>query len=192
MKIPMRPLRIAPAVIVLLVVLAACTSTTPKVSTQSSKPPIAPTTPMPHPSPSPLRTIGGCGATKIQQGGTVPAWTASAMSGFTGDPGPYVVSAEANVVGILMGYPFHAGTSSNPTSKILWIVREPRNGQQLKVDGHPVGATTPTGHADAADDSSPGEIYPSIVDMPTPGCWHLTLTWDGNTATVDLPYGPPK
>lgn len=29
---------------------------------------------------------------------------------------------------------------------------------------------------------------PSIIDMPTAGCWQFTLRWSGHTDTVDLPY----
>ncbi len=37
-------------------------------------------------------------------------------------------------------------------------------------------------------DSSPGEIYPSYVNVPTAGCWHLTLHWAGHTDWIDLHY----
>jgi hypothetical protein len=36
------------------------------------------------------------------------------------------------------------------------------------------------------DDASPGEIYPSIVDLPAAGCWRLTLRWSGHAASIDL------
>jgi hypothetical protein len=129
----------------------------------------------------------GCGSTPILRG-ALPAWTTSA-----GPPGdvPYVVSADGNVVGILYGYPFRAGTPTGRVSKVLWVVREPRGGSPLKIEGHPVGAASPTGHAEVPADAGPGEIYASVVDMPVPGCWHLTLTWNGNTAAVDLPYRDP-
>ena len=39
--------------------------------------------------------------------------------------------------------------------------------------------------------SGPGEIYPSFVDVPLPGCWTFTLRWHGHTDTIDLPYGLP-
>src|ERR1700704_5272742 len=35
-----------------------------------------------------------------------------------------------------------------------------------------------------------GEIYPSIVDVPRPGCWHVTLRWGPNTAELNLNYQP--
>jgi hypothetical protein len=37
--------------------------------------------------------------------------------------------------------------------------------------------------------SSPGEIYPSEVDVPSPGGWHFDLRWGKNKASVDLVYG---
>jgi len=36
--------------------------------------------------------------------------------------------------------------------------------------------------------SGPGEIYPSIVDVPQPGCWRFDLSWSGHRATVYLEY----
>jgi hypothetical protein len=29
---------------------------------------------------------------------------------------------------------------------------------------------------------------PSIVNLPTPGCWRLTLGWAGQVDTLDLRY----
>jgi hypothetical protein len=36
------------------------------------------------------------------------------------------------------------------------------------------------------DNSSPGEIYPSYVDLPTPGCSVLTLRWSSHSGTIDV------
>jgi hypothetical protein len=42
-------------------------------------------------------------------------------------------------------------------------------------------------------DFSPGEIYPSEVSVPHPGCWDFTLTWTNRTDTVVLPFtAPPR
>ena len=93
------------------------------------------------------------------------------------------------MVGMLFGAPLRAGSRDDGRSnKILWISREPRNGATLEITG-----TSERGGSMSASqsaDASPGEIYPSIVDVPAPGCWHLNLAWGPNTATVDLYYGP--
>jgi hypothetical protein len=36
--------------------------------------------------------------------------------------------------------------------------------------------------------SSPGNIYPSDIEVPAPGCWRFTLAWHRHTDTVDLWY----
>ena len=38
--------------------------------------------------------------------------------------------------------------------------------------------------------SGPGEIYPTIVEVPFVGCWHVELAWGPNTDAVDLIYLP--
>ena len=128
---------------------------------------------------------GGCDKTPLWAGAH-PGWTDSANppAGI-----PYAASHEGNLVAVLFAQPLRAGTGiENPANKILWIAREPRNGAELKLvlrrtdgTGEPVESVEPA-------DSSPGEIYPSIVDVPTPGCWSVTATWDVNTATLELAY----
>jgi len=31
---------------------------------------------------------------------------------------------------------------------------------------------------------------PSLVDLPAPGCWRLTLSWWGRRDSLDLKYHP--
>jgi hypothetical protein len=108
----------------------------------------------------------------------------------TGPAGvPYVLSTEGNLVGVLFGAPLAAGTRSDGrTNKVLWIVREPRGGSPLRLTGRPTTGDAPTVTLERAPDSYPGEIYPSMVDVPVPGCWRFTASWNGHTATVDLAY----
>jgi hypothetical protein len=133
------------------------------------------------PAASPLP--GGCGTTPLRSGG-LPAWTASA-----GPPDlPSVMSHEGNLAGVVFGHPLMSPPAqSGRQNKILWIVREPRNGSDLVLTLTPAGGgrevtlTEPPG-------SSPGEIYPSIVDVPAPGCWEVVAEWDGHRATLELSY----
>ena len=39
-------------------------------------------------------------------------------------------------------------------------------------------------------DSEPGEIYPSGVDLPKPGCWHVALAWGSHRASIDVEVHP--
>jgi hypothetical protein len=118
----------------------------------------------------------------------LPDWTASAASPDLGEQG-FVLSREGNVVGVLFVTPLIAGERTDgANNKILWIMKEPRNGSVLHIDAHLVGDNTAGGSYDLPPNSSPGEIYPSIIDVPEPGCWRLNLSWDGNNATVDLEY----
>lgn len=113
-----------------------------------------------------------------------PAWTLSA--GSLG--APIAVSDQNNAAAFHFGS-LRAGHPTNPTNKILWVVREPRNGQTLHVAAVD-GSTTPTVTYTFPANSSPGEIYPSIVDVPASGCWRFSLQWNGHHADLSLPYAP--
>ncbi len=102
---------------------------------------------------------------------------------------PYFITSPASAAGFLFAYPLRAGSVSNPNNKILWVVGVPRDGSDLHVTGHPQNATTPTMDQSFPANSSPGEIYPSIVNVPTAGCWHFDLSWGKNKTSVDLVYG---
>ncbi len=127
---------------------------------------------------------GGCGATVLYTGASED-WTASA-----GGPTDLVqaTSHDGNAVAFLFGNPLRAGEPENPANKILWVVKQPRGVSDLDITGHPLDADQPTVSQSEAADSSPGEIYPSIVNVPSAGCWHFTLEWNGNTDSIDLPY----
>ena len=127
---------------------------------------------------------GGCGSTPLYRGASLP-WTRSA-----GGPTELVQATahKGDVVAYLFGYPLRAGHPEDPANKILWVVRLPRDGSELTVSGHPAG-TTATGVTEQFPaDSSPGEIYPSIVDVPAPGCWEFVLRWHGHVDRLELPY----
>jgi len=152
-------------------------------SQQPTAPTAAATTGPPTPAPSTI--AGGCGSTSILLG-SLPDWATSA-----GVPGPsrFVMAHEGNLLGVLFGERLVAPPLTNgPSNKILWISREPRDGSSLTLSlttpaaGAPVTVTQPA-------DSSPGQIYPSIVDVPVPGCWGVVAEWAGHRATLELSYG---
>jgi hypothetical protein len=130
---------------------------------------------------------GGCGTTQVFKGG-VPAWLDEAGAHNNPDFLPYVVASPANAAGFLFGYPLRALHPGGPSNKILWVVGLPRGGASLRITGHPAGASTPTIAVTQPADSSPGEIYPTIVDVPKPACWHFDLAWEGHRAAVELQF----
>ena len=138
-------------------------------------------------STQPTRTqkTRSCGSTSVRSDGRLPPWTRSAHppSGV-----PYALSTHGNVAAILFGNPLRSGHPTGHSNKILWIVREPRNGQPLHVTARPLHLASPSVQVVDAANSSPGEIYPLILDVPAHGCWHLMLEWDGNRAVIDLRY----
>jgi hypothetical protein len=174
----------SPVLVVALVVLVAgCTGhASPPTARATASSSAAPTGPTAAATGAGRGT--GCGGTPISPG-RPPAWTADA--GLPPDV-PYAVSREANVVAVLFGYPLRAGHRQDGVdNKILWDVREPRDGKPLHVTARPLAGGSAASLTFAAG-AHPGEIYPSVVDVPTPGCWRLTLEWNGHTATIDLPY----
>ncbi|HEY6958708.1 MAG TPA: hypothetical protein VI814_07785 [Candidatus Limnocylindria bacterium] len=129
---------------------------------------------------------GGCGTTQVWKG-SIPIELERAA----GDNAPHglpVVYADPPVLaGFVFGYPLRAGRPTDRSNKILWVVSGGRTGP-LTVDAHPADAPQPAVHLTFPDNSGPGNIYPSSIDVPTPGCWHVALAWSGHTAQLDLVY----
>jgi hypothetical protein len=99
------------------------------------------------------------------------------------------MSAEGNLIGMVG--PLPAGHPGEYANKILWVMREPRRGAALRLTIRPTGRPAPRITVNQPANSSPGEVYPSPVDVPTAGCWHVTAEWNNNRATLDLLYGRP-
>lgn len=118
----------------------------------------------------------------------VPSW-----AGDVGLPGisQYVMSDEGNAIAVIFPKTLVGGDRTDGASnKVLWVVREPRNLSDLTLEGTPVGGEEPGVSYVQEANSGPGEIYPSEIDVPKPGCWDFTLMWDGNVAHITLPYEP--
>jgi hypothetical protein len=160
--------------------LAGC-STAP-----ASSPPSPSGQPDANVPPGATVVAGGCGSTSIVKG-RVPAWLDEA--GAHNNPStPYALATPLHAAGFIFGYPLRSGHPENPSNKILWVVGLPRNGSSLEISGHPLGAAAPIVTVDRAADSSPGEIYPSTIDVPQSGCWHFDLAWAGHKASLELLY----
>ena len=124
---------------------------------------------------------GGCAGTPARIGGR-PAWAPDPADLRT----PYVLASPPTAVAILP-QPLRAGHPSNPSNKVAFGVRSPRAGTPLQIDAQPVAGGTPAVHAQApADVVGSGEIYITTLDLPTPGCWRLTLRWGAPRVTTTL------
>lgn len=128
-------------------------------------------------------TSGGCGATPLVLGST-PRWASSANPPRI----RYALAERGRAAGFLFGYPLMAGNPQPYSDKILWVVASPRDGMPLRLTGHPLHAATPVVSSTWPADSAPGEIYPSEIAVPAPGCWQFTLSWNGHSDTIDLWY----
>jgi hypothetical protein len=80
------------------------------------------------------------------------------------------------------------GTRSS--EKILWILpQRKRVGLRLAISGRKDGSSTVSYRrrlSEASSEQTPGHLYPSILDLPVPGCWKLTLRTGKVTATVSV------
>lgn len=158
-------------------------------SSISARPPTASPNASPAPSAQAAHIVpGGCGSTPLVSGG-IPSWLDDAGAHNNPTGLPYVVASPVHAAGFVFGYPLSAGHRQDPSNKILWVVGVPRAGSSLEITGHPLNALTPSVHVTQPANSTPGEIYPTIVDVPKAGCWHFDLAWSGNKTSVDLLYG---
>jgi hypothetical protein len=119
----------------------------------------------------------------------LPVW---ARGGFS-DPKPvmpFVTSASGNVVAILFADPLAAPPSKNPadpSNKVLWVWKN------LPADPTTLHATARlNGTGPAVTAGLPSPLGPSYVDLPSPGCWRLTLSWPDGSDTIDLSALSPE
>jgi hypothetical protein len=122
--------------------------------------------------------------------GVLPAW---ARGGFS-DPRPripHVVGRGGKIVAILFGYPLVSPPAKRRSNKILWVSRSAWRGQtDLRIRAQRMESDRPVGRPVAR--TLTGGPGPSIVDLPAPGCWRLTLRWGGRSDRLDLRYRPNR
>jgi hypothetical protein len=118
--------------------------------------------------------------------GVLPPW---ARAGFS-DPRPrmpHVLGRSGEIAAIVFGYPLLSPPSETRANKILWVSRrsiKPPDklgirAQRMRGDG-PVGQ-----HVVRVIVGGPG---PSYLNVPTAGCWRLSLQWSGRSDELDLDY----
>jgi hypothetical protein len=77
----------------------------------------------------------------------------------------------------------------NGGDKVLWV----SHGQQighLSISARPLDASSPVVVFDFPAASSPSGNYPSSIDLPSPGCWHLELTLGTARGSIDVMVAP--
>jgi hypothetical protein len=135
--------------------------------------------------------ITHCAATAIHHGAP-PAWTKGAWA--DSSPGfsvPYSVATGGRAAAFFFADPLRAGHPTDPANKVLWVVRQPRDGMPLTISARREGSRSPAVRISRPADSGPGEIYPSYVDLPQAGCWRLALAWGSHRAAIDVQVAAP-
>ncbi|MEO8888263.1 MAG: hypothetical protein ABI301_06990 [Jatrophihabitantaceae bacterium] len=110
----------------------------------------------------------------------LPVW---ARAGFSPDSyvNAHVTGAGDEIIGVLFADPLRSPPAPDRNNKILWVAKDPGTGP-LVIRAHLEGADQ------EATRTVPGGPGPSIIDLPAPGCWKLTLTWSGHRDTLAVPY----
>ena len=139
------------------------------------------------PSQSSHELSGGCAGTVLSYG-EPPEWSQAGWSHTSGTPWPvpWTIAPSGDAVAFVFAGRLVAGPSprvDGSTNKVLWVLRDP---VQFIVEARPSGKATPVV-------TVPGG--PSIVDVPTPGCWTFRLVPTNSTSQVStisldvLPHG---
>lgn len=76
-------------------------------------------------------------------------------------------------------------------TKVLWIGHD-QQAAHLNIVAHPLNASSPVVRLAFPAAIGPAGNYPSGIDLPSPGCWHLELTLGTARATMDLLVAPAR
>lgn len=118
----------------------------------------------------------------------LPVW---ARAGFS-EPRPrmpFVLGRSGRIAAILWG-PLDSPPAADHNNKILWVARVPsQSGGNLIIQAQRMLGTMALGAP--VNRTVTGGPGPSIIDLPSTGCWRLTLHWPGSTDQVDLRYRRP-
>jgi hypothetical protein len=96
---------------------------------------------------------------------------------------PYVLADSGDIVAVLWAahHPLVVPPSADRNNKILWVARVGvATSLRIRAELHGSGETVTRKIA-----GGPG---PSVVDLPSPGCWSMDLTWGGRHDHLQLEY----
>jgi hypothetical protein len=160
-----------------LVVLLASCAPSPASSAQA------------HPSPAAAvhSFAGGCAGTVLTDA-LPPVWAQGGWSQPAAPwPVPWAFGTGKDAVAYVFATQLVAGASprvNGTNNKILWESKDLPSGGGVAIDAHPMGQTQPVVTIAGG---------PSIVDLPTAGCWTFALSWSSNgrhTSTINLEVLP--
>jgi hypothetical protein len=134
--------------------------------------------------PTMAAATGACVPAPILRGAP-PPWTSSAWADSPGFRLPYSVASGRSAAAFFW-VTLRAGSPTNPANKVLWVMRYPRRGSPLRISARDGAKPALTVRSSWPADSSPGEIYPSYLNLPKPGCWRLTLRWSSHVAHLNV------
>jgi hypothetical protein len=121
------------------------------------------------------------------QRGVLPTW---ARTGFS-DPRPrmpHVIGRHGRIAAIVFGDPLLSPPIEGRSNKILWVARElTTSASDLRIRAQRVRGGRLVG--EAVRRLVPRGPGPSIIDLPSPGCWRLALRWSDQRDELSLRYG---
>lgn len=179
------PERVLAALAVGCLLVGACGSTHLPTTTNGTSS-ASPAQPSRSPEVATAQPIqGGCGGTQVFAG---PA--PNADQSLAANPWAAASPPESGIIAYFWGdAPYLAAGNVRPggaANKILWASNTGPAGD-LVVTAHPLGASSPIVRF-----RFPGvRSWPSLVDLPTAGCWHLDLAAGSSRATIDLLVANP-
>lgn len=140
-----------------------------------------------RPAPAGRPTTGLLGACHPEVSDAVlPPW---ARAGFSERRPriPHELGRSGRILAIVWGR-LDSPPSPDRANKINWVshVRDVP-GRSLHIDAQRMDGATPVGAP--VRRLVRGGPAPSIINLPAPGCWRLTLRWSGHTDRLDLHYG---
>jgi hypothetical protein len=120
--------------------------------------------------------------------GVLPPWARGGFSARRPRIG-HELGRAGHILAIVWGR-LYSPPSRSRSNKINWVshVRD-TPGRTLHIEAQRMNGRTPVGAP--VRRQVPGGPAPSIINLPSAGCWRLTLHWSGWVDQLDLRYGAP-
>jgi hypothetical protein len=100
---------------------------------------------------------------------------------------PYVLGQDGKIAAIQFANPLVSPPSPRYNNKIPWVSRRPSApGSDLQISAQKLVGNKPVGPL--VNRTVTGGPGPSIIHLPSAGCWQLRLRWSGRSDTLDLRY----